>query len=270
MRTYLADGSSFRRLGERCERWGVSGSTAWRRIQRTERSTVRVGVLIGFHLPHSVRVLMLDAKHFVIRKRPFTLYVAFDAERMMPLTWILLPRYEVRDGYDRILRHLARTKVEIASVVSDWSTSIRASVRDSVPHAIHQHCAFHVLADALRKLGGRRLLQSEHGKEVWKKIRRVGIGYDTLPAARHAVRRLKKKYPQYVRAWNVLGRHLVGIYQFTKLPTLKGYRTSNRIENFMGVLEQRLKSFRSMKTSDTCIKIVSSLIEFKYKRPTKK
>jgi hypothetical protein len=38
----------------------------------------------------------------------------------------------------------------------------------------------------------------------------------------------------------------------------------------MGVLEQRLKSFRTMKTSDTCIKIISSFIAAKYKIATKK
>ena len=222
-----------------------------------------------FRVPSHVRVLMLDGKHFVIRKNPFTLYVAFDAERTMPLAWILLPRYELRDGYDRILGHLTRKKVTIASVVSDWGTGIRASVTDHLPRAIHQHCAFHVLADALRKFGGRRFLQSEYGKALWKKVRCIAIGHETLLEARRHLRRLKEKYPEHVRAWHVLDHHLPGIYQFEKFPALRGYRTSNRMENFMGVLEQRLKNFRSMKTPDTCIKLVSSLIEFKYKRPTK-
>lgn len=264
--SYLADGASFRRLGER---WGVSGPTAWRRIQRTERNDIHVGMLMAFRMPSRICVLMLDAKHFTIRRKPFTLYVAFDAERMMPLAWIFLPRYELRDGYDRLLVHFQKKKITIASVVSDWGTGIRASVHDHLPHAVHQQCAFHVLAEVRRKIGGKKFLRSEYGQQFWKKIRYVAIGCNALPEARRSLWYLKKKYPDYARAWNVLDRHLAGIYQFTKFPPLKSYRTSNRMENFMGVLEQRLKGFRTMKTPDTCAKIVSSLIEFKYKRPTK-
>lgn len=264
--SYLADGSSLRRLGER---WRVSGSTAWRRIQRTERKEVHVGMLMTFRIPLRIRALMLDAKHFTIRRKPFTLYVAFDAEQMMPLAWIFLPRYELRDGYDRLLPHLRKKKAKIAGLVSDWGTGIRASVHDHLPHIVHQQCAFHVLADVRRKIGGKKFLRSEYGQQFWKKIRHVAIGCDTEKEARRSLWRLKKNYPDYVRAWNALDRSLVGIYQFTKYLPLKDYRTSNRMENFMGILEQRLKNFRSMKTPDTCIRIVSSLIEFKYKRPTK-
>lgn len=213
---------------------------------------------------------MLDAKHFVIRRKPFTLYVAFDAEQMMPLTWILLPRYELRDGYDRLLGHRAKKNVMISSVVSDWGTGIRAAVHDHLPGIVHQHCAFHVLADILRKLGGKGFLARDEGRLLWKKIRRVAIECEALDEARRIFYRLRKKYPQHERAWRYLGRHLPGIYQFVRYAPLRKYRTSNCIENFMGVLEQRLKNFRSMKTSDTCIKIISSLIAEKYKRPTKK
>jgi hypothetical protein len=153
--------------------------------------------------------------------------------------------------------------------VSDWGTGIRASTHDRLPHVVHQHCAFHVIDDVRRKTGGKKFLRSEYGKQFWKRIRHVAIGCDTLPEARRAFGRLKETYPDHVRAWNALGRSLVGIYQFTKYLPLKNYRTSNRMENFMGVLEQRLKNFRSMKTPDTAAKIISSLVEFKYKRPTK-
>jgi transposase-like protein len=248
----------------------VSGTTAWRRIQRTEDENIVVGTLAVFKPPSRVRVLMLDAKHFAIRRKPFTLYVAFDAEAMRPLAWIFLPRYELRDGYDHLLGYLNRKKVRIPSVVSDWGAGIRASVSDHLPHAVHQHCAFHVLADVLRKLGGKRFLQPEEGKQLWKKIRHVAIGCDTQTEAYRLLWRLKKQYPEHLRALGQLDRHLESMYQFMKYTPLKHHRTSNRMENFMGVLEQRLKSFRTMKTPDTCIKIISSLIEFKYKKPTKK
>lgn len=243
--------------------------TAWRRIQRTQNANVKTGILVSYCIPHHIRVLMLDAKHFVIRRKPFTLYAAFDAERMMPLAWILLPRHELRDGYDRIILHLKERNVAISSVVSDGGTGIQASINDHMPGIVHQHCAFHVLADVLRKMGGRRLLQSEYGKEMWRRVRHAAIGCDTLREATLSLHVLMRNYPDYARAWLALGRSLEGIYQFARYLPLKDHRTSNRIENFMGVLEQRLKNFRSLKTSDTCIRIISSLIAERYKRPTK-
>lgn len=213
---------------------------------------------------------MLDGKHFMIRRKPFTLYAAFDAERRIPVAWVFLPRYELRDGYDRILRHLVHENAAIAGIVSDWGTGIRASVHDHFPGAVHQHCAFHVLADILRKLGGKTFLRTDEGRDLWKRIRHAAIGCDTLPEAKQFLAALKRTHPMHMRAWNIFSRQLPGIYAFVKAPVLKEFRTSNRMENFMGVLEQRLKSFRTLKTSDTCIKIISSLIAEKYKVATKK
>lgn len=244
--------------------------TAWRRIQRTEKSLARAGTLANLYSSNIIHVLMLDAKHFRIRKKPFTLYVAFNAELMRPVAWILLPRHELRFGYDCLLGRLQHNNTRITGIVSDGHPGLIASVNDYYPDAIHQHCAFHVLADVLRKIGGRRLLASDVGRELWGKVRHIALGHMTLSEARKALALLKRIRPNHVRAWIALEKYLPGIYEFVKLPVLKDYRTSNRMENFMGVLEQRLKSFRSMKTPDTCMRIISSLIVEKYKVPTKK
>lgn len=265
--SYLLDGSPFRRLGER---WGVSGTTAWRRIQRTQDVRIKTGTLIVRSACRDVRILMLDGKHFMIRKKPFTLYVAFDAEKKIPVAWIFLPRYELRDGYDRLLSHLVRENAAVVGIVSDWGTGVRASVHDHFPNVVHQHCAFHVLADTLRKLGGRKFIHTDYGRDLWHRVRRMGIGCDTLAEARQALGALKRTHPDYLRVWNIFDRQLPSIYEFTKESLLEEFRTSNRMENFMGVLEQRLKSFRTMKTPDTCIKIISSFIAAKYKIATKK
>jgi transposase-like protein len=244
--------------------------TAFRRVARTLPSKVRLGALIGWRTPKKIRVLMLDAKHFKIRRKAFTLYVAFDAEQMMPVAWILLRRHEIRLGYDLLLAHLRRKKVAVTGIVSDGHLGLVASAHDYYPKAIHQHCAFHVLADALRKLGGRKFIAPNEGRALWEKVRHVAIECMTFKEAHSALSRLKFKYPKYERAWHALGDTLPGIYQFTKRPVLANYRTSNRMENFMGILEQRLKSCRSMKSPNQCVRIVSGLIAEKYKRPTKK
>ena len=244
--------------------------TAFRRVARTLSKNIRLGALIAWHAEKKIRVLMLDAKHFKIRRKAFTLYVAFDAERMMPVAWILLPRHEIRQGYDFLLAHLRRKKVVVTGIVSDGHLGLAASAHGYYPRAVHQHCAFHVLADVLRKLGGRKFLAPDEGRVLWKKVRHVAIECMTWKEARIALSRLKFKYPKYTRAWQSLDHALSGIYQFTKRPILAQYRTSNRMENFMGILEQRLKSCRSMKSPNQCVRIVSGLIAEKYKRPTKK
>jgi len=244
--------------------------TAWRRIQRTQRQDVAVGVLIGFKLPNSVPVLMLDAKHFRIQQKPYTLYVAFHADKMRPLMWLLLPRYELREGYDRILRHMRREAVRVDGLVSDGHIGLRASVHDYYPAVVHQHCAFHVMAEVRRKIGGKRWLRTEAGKMFWEDIRKIALKSASLPEARCQLTSAKQKHPAHGRALGALERHLASMYEFTKSSTLANYRTSNRIENFMGVLEQRLQTFRSMKTPVTLIKIISSLIRIKYKNATNK
>lgn len=264
---YLLDGSSYRRLGMR---WSVGHMTAWRRVHRTLKKDVQVGVLTGFRLPREVRVLMLDAKHFMIRRKPFTLYVAYNAEFMRPVSWILLPRYELRAGYDRILRYLRSKGVSILAVVSDWHPGLVASVHDAYPRALHQHCAFHALADVLRKLGNKSFLV-RGGRMVWNRVRHVALGCMSIADARQHLGALKRTHPHHARAWAALARALPTMYVFQTNPTLLGaYRTSNRIENCMGVIEQRIRTFRSMKSPDACIRIVSSFLALKYRKPTKK
>jgi hypothetical protein len=260
------DGSSFRRLAQR---WGVSHGTAWLRVQRTQNEHIKPSKLIVLHKPYNLQVLLLDGKHFRIHKRPYTLYVALDGLFGKPLCWVLLERYELRDGYDFILRYVQGKKCRIKAVTSDWHHGIIASLEDYYPDAIHQRCAAHVLQDVLRKLGGKRFISSQYGRNLWGRIVRVAIRYDHLFVARMQLGRLKKKYPQYTRAWKILKKSLPDIYQFTSISSVQIPRTSNRIENFMGQLEQRLKTFRGMKTPETLIKIITSLIVIKWKNQPK-
>lgn len=262
LKSHLLDGSSFRRLAQR---WGVSHGTAWLRVQRTQNKKVKPSKLIVLHKADNLTVLLLDGKHFMIRRHPYTLYVAINGLSGEPLCWILLARYELREGYDLILRYLKAQRRDVKAIVSDWHHGIISSLQDYYPGAVHQRCAAHVLQDVLRKLGGKRFLSSQCGKILWRRIARVAIGYSYLFVARMQVGRLKKEYPQCSRAWRVLEESLPDIYQFTKDSSVQIPRTSNRIENFMGQLEQRLKTFRGMKTPETRIKIITSLIVIKWK-----
>lgn len=256
-----------RRLGER---WHVGYVTAWRRVQRTLNENVAADTLIVFHLPKTLPILLLDAKYFSIRKQAYTLYVGFDALRGRPVLWALLPHHENRDGYDHIL-HLLRSKmIKVEAVVSDNDRSIRSSVHDWFPQAVQQKCAFHVLKKAFCALNGRRLIQTAYGKRFWAIIRKIVLEYEEETKARAYLLKIKRKYPDYPKVWKVVERNLEDVYQFEKRRDLPIPRTSNQIENFMGVLEQRLKTFRSAKNPASLAKIISAFIKIKYKTPTKR
>jgi len=244
--------------------------TAWRRIQYALNSNIKIGKLIVLQRSNPSNILLLDGKHFRIKKRPHTLYVAFDGITRKPICWILLPRYELREGYDRIFYFLKRQKASIDAVISDGHKGLAASVRDYYPLAIHQRCTAHVLRDVYRKLGGKWFMFTGLGKEIWPVMRRIALGFESYIEAKNYIKNAKRKYPEYSRAFLVLEKSLIDIYSFSRSPLLPIPRTSNLIENFMGFLEQRLKTFRGVKTSESLIKIITSLIILKYKRPTKK
>ena len=243
--------------------------TAWNRIQRTQDVRIDIGKLMVLPTSEIITILMLDVKHFRIQRKPYSLYVATNGFNGRPFAWIFLPRYELRDGYDIILRHLRVRKDDIKAVISDWHQGIVASVCDYYPRAIHQRCAAHVLMAAFRKLGGKKFLMTGYGRDIWPVFKRIALDFNNKNSARTYLGRMKKKFPIYYRGFRVLDRCLEDIYQFEKNPSLHIPRTSNRIENFMGVLEQRLKTFRGTKTPKTTIRIITSYILVKYKKPTK-
>lgn len=244
--------------------------TVWRRIQRSISGKLELGTVICFEFPRSLPIVLLDAKFFSIRKKPHTLYVAFDPARAKPVAWVLLPRNEVRDGYEAILNVLRLRKLPVEAVVSDWHTSIRGAVAFVFPQAIHQRCAAHALQEVFRKVNGRKLCAREEGRKIWQVFRKIALGFDAEYKARSYLERMRKKYVAQEKGFKALSKSLTGIYQFTKNTSLSIPRTSNYIENFMGVLEQRLKSFRSVKCPNALLNILSQFIKIKYKSPTKK
>ena len=265
LKAYLLDGSTLRRLGSK---WKVDHSTVWRRIQRSITTNLELGTVVCLGFPQNLPVVLLDAKHFRIRKVTHTLYVAFDPLRRKPVAWVILPRHEMREGYVRILNVFRMRKSSVEAFVSDWNLSIKGSALEAYPAAIHQRCAAHVLQEVFRKVRGRRFCATQTGKRVWKKLRRIALGFDNEGAARTYLNRVRKKHPLQEKGFKVLDKSLSDIYRFAERPDLPIPRTSNQIENFMGVLEQRLKTFRSVKCPKALLNILSQFIKIKYKSPT--
>ena len=129
--------------------------TAWRRIQRSVAPPSPSGEIIVIPSSGKVNILLLDAKRFRLHRQVWTFYLALDGISGKPLAWVLLPGHELRSGYDLLLNYLKTRYPFIQAVVSDWQVGILASVTDHLPQAVHQRCAFHVLQEVSRKLGGR-------------------------------------------------------------------------------------------------------------------
>ena len=265
--SYLLDGSTYRRLSER---WGVGYMTAWRRVERTLDASVDVDIVIASKDMSDVSILLLDAKHFRIHKNKYTLYVSAEALSGRPLAWILLSYSEKRIGYDRLLEVIHTENTPVQAIVSDWHHTIRASVREWYPRVVHQRCAFHALQEVFRTICGKRLIPTPKGKLLWKRVRKIALQCESQKEALVCFRRLQKTYPEHQKAWRKYERALPGIYEWTKRRDLLIPRTSNRIENLMGVIEQRFKSMRTMKNPSQLIKMISAFLKIKYKRPTKK
>lgn len=246
--------------------------TAWRRVQKSLRRVV-VGEVVFLPCPPGVRVILLDGKHVRFAHRPWTFYAAIDGHTGQPLGWILLPRSELRAGYDALLMHLASEGVTPLAFVSDWHIGIRAAVAAHFPNAVHQRCAAHVLQDVLRKLGGVRFLSTTIGRTHWQAVRSLALSYGNVDRARERLIVLQEQFPSLHRGLRVLRRMLPDIYQFAIKKQVNIPRTSNRIENFMGFLEQRLKTMRGVKVPENYITLISQLIFLKWKkskRPTNK
>ncbi len=263
----MLDGASFRRLGDR---WDVSYVTAYRRIQRTLKKKIKIKWLIIFPNATKSLKIYLDAKHFVISKNPYTFYLAMDVDSKLPIACIFLPRYELREGYDCILKYLRSKNCQIKAIISDGHKGLLASVFDYYPDAIHQRCAAHVLQEVYRKLGGRRFTKTIIARQIWSVMRKIALEFDNYFSAKMYLGKMKKKYPYYKRAFTVFDKQLKYIYQFEKNKRLNIPRTSNQIEKFMGFLEQRLKTMRGTKTPNNTTKIICSLIAIKIKKTNQK
>jgi len=233
-----------------------------------------VGALIVVPSVLNSALVILDGKHFRIRRRPFTLYVAQDALNGKPFAWILLERYELRKGYDVILKYCRRKNLRIEAAISDWHHGIRASLAQWYPEAIHQRCAAHVLQDALRKLGGQWFLRWDMGRNLWQEFVAVALRHQSLAEAQRHLNILKDPlriiHAKQLEALLVLETALVDIYAWTQNRQLLIPRTSNRIESLMGVIEQRLKVCRGFQNPKTLLAIISTLLILKYQLPTKK
>ncbi len=234
---------------------------------------VVVGEVVYLPCPPDVRVVLLDGKHVRFAHRPWTFYAALDGHTGQPLAWILLPRSEMRTGYDALLTHLVSEGVTPQAVVSDWHLGIRAAVAAHLHGTVHQRCAAHVLQDVLRRLGGVRFLSTTVGRAQWQAIRSIALSYGSITRARERLVVLWEQLPHLRRGLRVLRRTLPEIYEFAMKKRVGIPRTSNRIENFMGFLQQRLKTMRGVKVPENYITLVSRLIWLKWqrtKRPTRK
>lgn len=95
-------------------------------------------------------------------------------------------------------------------------------------------------------------------------FRRLVLFFDNEPAARRYLARMTRQYPEYRKAFRMLRDALAALYQFSYRPDLRVPRTSNRIENLMGRLEQRFKTMRGVKTAETYLSYATEILKRNY------
>ncbi len=176
----------------------------------------------------------------------------------------MLPRTEIRYGYDLLLQKIKKTAI-LAGIVSDWHGSIRASINDFAPEAPHQRCVAHVLRDTSNKLGS-YAFRTERGKEIWYIVRKLALFCKSLEEAKKLQSKIEENYALFYdrekKAFQVIFKTLSQIYMFSKNPETIP-RTSNRIENLMGQLEARLKTFRGVSSPKSVLSLCSEILRKK-------
>lgn len=257
---YTRDRSTYRRLGER---WGVSHTTAVRRVRRALARRDSVLARTARLLSRCDGVCLLDGKHVRIRGKLHTLFVAWDRGLGRPIHFQLREGGEKELWYWKMLTELKRIGYAPKGFVSDGIQTLKEYLAEAFPDLPHQRCTVHVFLAARSKVGGGGKA-TERMDEFIELMRRV-LWSRTLGEAEgrlekfwripHLTRR-ERKALEFV--WSALPECFVcrdARWKHLELP-----RSSNAIENVMGQVEARLKTRRGTKSHASAELLVNELL----------
>jgi len=254
---YTKDRSTYRRLAER---WKVSPSTAYERVQR---ALARRAVLLdrtkrNLHLCDGI--LVLDGKHLRIHGKLWTLFVAWDRGFKKPVHFILRKGGEGDVPYWRLLVDLKHLGYVPRGFVSDGIPSLKELLSELYPNLPHQRCTVHIFLAARAKVAiGRKV--SERAKDFIELLR-IMLWSRTLEEAKRRAQKLwrlrsltssERRALEYV--WPTLP--LCFVCRDKRFRHLKLPRSSNAIENVIGQVEARLKTRRGIK-SDASMELLAN------------
>lgn len=257
---YTKDRSTYRRLGVR---WGVSHTTAIRRVQRALKRRASLLARTKYLLPLCDGICLLDGKHIRIQGKLHMLFVAWDRGLGQPLHFQLKEGGEKELWYWKMMTDLKHIGYVPKGFVSDGIITLKEYLEEAFEDLPHQRCTVHVFLSARGKIGGggktnartddlielmRRILWSKTLMKAKKRFRRVWSVHHLTRTERSALQFIWSALPECFVCRDPRWKHL-------KLP-----RSSNAIENVMGQVEARMKTRRGTKSHASVELLVNELL----------
>lgn len=256
------DRSTLRRIQKRTE---IHFSTKWRQAQKYADEIIHPLEHLKKNLERASRILLLDGKYVNIRGESVCIPIAYDSAIGVVDFWI--DDTEIKTAYAYILQRLKEYSYEPICVVSDDHTSITPLLKEEkIPHQV---CIFHLLQTLRRMLVKESYFSSEIPAEYRVMYSRMKGIFKTnciedIPNRVDELRRMQRYWTtpkhQYALAWfwKILPRAIMGLSFEEEVP-----RTNNPLENLNGQIEQRLKTFRGVKSEQSLNKILKLLFFFR-------
>lgn len=252
------DRSTLRRIQTKTE---IHFSTKWRQAQKYADLVYEPLENLRRNINKSSKILLLDGKHVSILGASVCVHIAYDTGVGVVDFWI--DDSENKTAYGYILRRLKESDYEPICVVSDDHSSITPLLEEKkIPQ---QLCVFHLIR-TLRKLltGNNKLTEPIPDQYQVMYSRMKGIfktnRIEDLPERLDNFRKLQRfwqgwKTKRVLRwFWNILPNAIICLSFKENVP-----RTSNLLENLNGQIEQRLKTFRGVKSEQSLNKILKIL-----------
>lgn len=259
------DRSTLRRIQERTD---VNYSSKWRQAQKYADHIPNSLVNLTKNLSKASRILLLDGKYVSVLGEPVCVHIAYDTGIGVVDFWI--DDAENKTAYSYILRQLKDRGYEPVCAVSDDNSCISTLLaEENIPH---QLCIFHLLRSLRRMLSGSAAVNAEilpRYQVMYSRIKGIFKikTIEELPERINQFRKLQSAWTTYKQKrtvdwfWDKVTRAVMGLSFAEKVP-----RTNNLLENLNGQIEQRLKTFRGVKSEKSLNKILKILFYLrKYK-----
>lgn len=264
---WILDRSTLRRIQEKTD---IHFSTKWRQAQKYADYIHEPIENLRKKILNASKILLLDGKYVSILGESVCVQIAYDTGIGVVDFWV--DDTENKTAYGYILRRLKDLGYEPICVVSDDHASISPLLdEEKIPH---QLCIFHLLRTLRKLLTGNHkftepippqyqvmysrikgIFKTNHIEDIPKRInnfRKLQIFWQTP----------KEKYVLNW-FWQTLPNAIMHLSFEENVP-----RTSNLLENLNGQIEQRLKTFRGVKSEQSLNKILKILFFLRnFKQP---
>lgn len=235
----------------------------WKAVQEYAGHIPSVFEHFVTHRSKASGVLILDGKYVLVRGIEQCILLAYDTE--LGVVGCQIDTYENMTAYGDMVQQLCTAGYPLQCIVSDGFTGIDTlCAKLTVPH---QRCIFHILKEL------RKMLTVNHTLTGGNLILFSRLRYILLaPTIEEFSERHTTFQTRTVHAFKTPAQH-GAIHMFNAvLPNTIMHlsfepgvvpRTSNAIENLIGQIEARLKTFRGVKSKESLHNLLKVLFRFR-------